>query len=105
MDEVQASAYLSQLIGKNLRIHTNDARMFIGQLRCTDKDRNIILSLTHEYRQPSEATIRQAIVESGNPTAQVPLASRFVGLVVVPGQYITKIEYEESIFSRDQFVP
>lgn len=60
------------------------------------QDRNIILALTHEYRPPSDAAIRAAIRSSGDPAVQLPLSSRYVGLVVVPGRYVTKIEYEES---------
>lgn len=60
------------------------------------QDRNIILALAHEYRAPSAEVIRKAVEESGNPSAPVPWNSRYVGLVVVPGQHITKIEFEES---------
>lgn len=66
---------------------------------CTSKtiqDRNIILALAHEYRAPSAEVIRKAIEDSGNPSASVPWNSRYVGLIVVPGQHITKIEFEES---------
>ncbi|OJD33716.1 lsm domain-containing protein [Diplodia corticola] len=92
----QAITYLTQFIGRNLRIHVTDKRMFIGQMKCTDKDRNIILGLTHEYRPPSDAAIRAAIASSGDPSIQLPLSSRYVGLVVVPGRYITKVECEET---------
>ncbi|KAF4311469.1 lsm domain-containing protein [Botryosphaeria dothidea] len=80
LSPTQATTYLTQFIGRNLRIH----------------DRNIILALTHEYRPPSDAAIRAAIRSSGDPAVQLPLSSRYVGLVVVPGRYVTKIEYEES---------
>ena len=60
------------------------------------QDRNIILALTYEYRAPSAEVIRRAIEESGNPTAPVNWNSRYVGLVVVPGAHIKKIEFEES---------
>lgn len=60
------------------------------------QDRNIILALAHEYRAPSAETIRKAIEESGNPSAPVAWNSRYVGLIVVPGEHITKIEFEES---------
>ncbi|EDU42489.1 conserved hypothetical protein [Pyrenophora tritici-repentis Pt-1C-BFP] len=98
MDNEQATFWLDQFIGKNLRIHASDGRVFGGQMKCTDKDRNIILALAHEYRAPSAETIRKAVEESGNPSAPVAWNSRYVGLIVVPGQHITKIEYEESTF-------
>ncbi|OCL11919.1 hypothetical protein AOQ84DRAFT_286245 [Glonium stellatum] len=105
MDNQEATSYLTQFVGKTLRIYSTDGRIFVGQMKCTDRDRNVILALTHEYRHPSEAAIKKAIQESGNPATQVPLTSRYVGLVVVPGQYITRIEYEEGQFNRDGVVP
>ncbi|KAL1641473.1 hypothetical protein SLS58_005978 [Diplodia intermedia] len=101
----QAITYLTQFIGRNLRVHVTDKRMFIGQMKCTDKDRNIILALTHEYRPPSDAAIRAAIESSGDPSVQLPLSSRYVGLVVVPGRYITKIECEENQWAPAPVAP
>jgi small nuclear ribonucleoprotein (snRNP)-like protein len=93
-----ASAYLESLLNRTLHLHTTDGRMFAGQMKCTDPERNIILSMTHEYRQPSAADIKLAAErhekagKSGN--VKVDMKKRFVGLVVVPGKYITKIEVE-----------
>jgi hypothetical protein len=61
------------------------------------KDRNIILSLTYEYRAPHADVIREAVEESGNPSVPVTWNSRYVGLVVVPGAHVKKIEFEESV--------
>ncbi|KAL1625091.1 hypothetical protein SLS56_007518 [Neofusicoccum ribis] len=105
MSATQALTYLTQFIGRNLRIHVTDSRMFIGQMKCTDKDRNVILSLTHEYRPLSPAAIRAAIRASGDPSVQQPLSSRYVGLVVVPGRYITKIECEETPWAPAPVMP
>lgn len=97
--ESNASAYLTTLLNRNLHLHTSDGRMFVGQMKCTDPERNIILSMTHEYRQPSQADIKltaerhERSGKSGN--VKVDMKKRFVGLVVVPGNYITKIEVEE----------
>lgn len=85
---------LSKYLGRTLRIHTTDKRIFVGQMRCTDRECNVILVLTQEYRPPSAAVIKAAAEQSGsNP--QVPFLNRYVGLVVVPGKHITKIELEE----------
>ena len=71
--------------------------MFVGQLKCTDRDRNIILALTHEYRQPSQKAVERAAKESeGTGKVKVDMQKRFVGLIVVPGQYIEKIEVDET---------
>ena len=120
-----ALTYLTKLLNKTLRIHTTDTRIFVGQLKCTDRDRNLILSMTHEYRHPSAQAVRDAVgsvgrvddgeggkegvggkdgggkVEGQAPGEQIrgqkvtlDMVKRFVGLVVVPGQYITRIEVE-----------
>lgn len=62
-----------------------------------NQDRNIILALTYEYRAPSAEVIRKAVEASGNPSAPVNWNSRYVGLVVIPGGHIKKIEFEESV--------
>ncbi|KAG9643973.1 hypothetical protein KCU98_g11075, partial [Aureobasidium melanogenum] len=111
----EATEYLTSLLNKTLRIHTTDSRIFVGTMKCTDqvcplsplppllltkvKERNIILSLTHEYRQPPSSVVEDAAYQmqlkgdTGN--VKVDMVKRFVGLVVVPGRYITKIEVEE----------
>lgn len=59
---------------------------------------NIILSQSYEYRQPSEDAVKAAAESSSEisstATLKVDMTSRFLGLIVVPGQYITKIEVE-----------
>jgi small nuclear ribonucleoprotein (snRNP)-like protein len=42
MDNEQATFWLSQFIGKNLRIHASDGRVFGGQMKCTDKVRSLL---------------------------------------------------------------
>lgn len=94
-----AATYLSTFLNRTLHLHTTDGRMFAGQMKCTDPERNIILSMTHEYRQPSAADIQLAAKRHERAGRQgnvkVDLKKRFVGLVVVPGRFITRIEVEE----------
>ena len=96
----QATAYLTSLLNKTLHIHIADGRMFVGQMKCTDNERNIILAMTHEYRQPSKGDLKRAAENreqaggSGSGNVKVDMRKRFVGLVVVPGRYIEKIEVE-----------
>jgi hypothetical protein len=40
MNNDEATFWLSQFIGKNLRIHASDGRVFGGQMKCTDKVRH-----------------------------------------------------------------
>lgn len=119
--------YLQSLLGRNLRIHTTDTRMFVGIFKCTDmvclssvyfttqdrkiqcdspspmqQDRNVILANTFEYRLPSQTAVQAAAAETTSTTTdgtgkfKMDMSSRFIGLVVVPGQHITKIELEEN---------
>lgn len=94
----QASAYLTALLNQTLRIHISDGRMFVGQFKCTDNERNIILSMTHEYRQPTQKDLEMAGKEhertGGMGKVKVDLRKRFVGLVVVPGRVVEKVEVE-----------
>ncbi|KAI1325737.1 hypothetical protein F5Y16DRAFT_255385 [Xylariaceae sp. FL0255] len=93
-----AVAYLQSLLNKTLRIHTTDGRMFIGTFKCTDTDRNIVLSLTYEYRQPSQQKLAEAAAaaeSSGAQTVKADMTSRYLGLIVVPGHHIVKLEVEE----------
>ncbi|KAI9752142.1 MAG: hypothetical protein M4579_005742 [Chaenotheca gracillima] len=102
MDNASAVEYLQSFLDRRLNITTTDGRIFAGQMKCTDNERNVILALTHEYRHPSAAAIRSAALSGGVDNVKLSLSSRFLGLVVVPGQHITKIEVEESSTQMDQ---
>lgn len=61
------------------------------------QDRNIVLAYTYEYRQPSSQQ-RAKAAENTDPSAKavtLEMTHRYLGLVVVPGEYIVKIEKEE----------
>lgn len=94
-----ATTYLETFLNKTLHVHIEDGRMFVGQMKCTDNERNIILNMTHEYRQPSRRDVERAaeqaerLGQTGN--IKVDMKKRFAGLVVVPGRYINKIEVED----------
>ncbi|KAF8536633.1 hypothetical protein BDD12DRAFT_279415 [Trichophaea hybrida] len=87
------SPQLQAYINKTLRVTTTDGRFFVGDLKCTDRDRNLILASTSEYRYPPVQEREQEGEGSGK--VRVDLKNRFIGLVVVPGNVITKIEVEE----------
>ncbi|KAA8647387.1 hypothetical protein EYZ11_001631 [Aspergillus tanneri] len=105
MDENHAVQYLESLIGQTLRVHATDTRIFVGNFKCTDAARNVILANTYEYRFPTISAVKNAAVDadshssgiaSDSASVKVNMTSRFIGLVVVPGQHITKIELEET---------
>jgi len=98
-DVAQSAGYLASFLNKTLHIHITDGRMFVGQMKCTDNERNIILAMSHEYRQPAQSDVRVAAArheqEGRAGNVKVDMKKRFVGLIVVPGQYITRMEVED----------
>ncbi|KAI3338198.1 hypothetical protein F4824DRAFT_499529 [Ustulina deusta] len=98
--KAEAEVYLKSLINKTLRIYVTDGRMFIGTFKCTDTDRNVVISLTYEYRQPSQqkladAASAAAATSPSSATIKADMTSRYLGLVVIPGEHIVKMEVEE----------
>ncbi|WEW59658.1 hypothetical protein PRK78_005137 [Emydomyces testavorans] len=98
MENIQAVTYLESLLNRTIRLHTSDTRLFVGVFKCTDNDRNIILANTYEYRHPTAAALVASSCPQGSENERVVKAnmtSRFIGLVVVPGRHITKIELDD----------
>lgn len=98
MEKAEAISFLESLLGKSLHITVHDGRLFTGTFKCTDNESNVILANSFEYRMPSKSAEEKAIAEAqatGRP-AKADMTSRFVGLIVVPGKQIVKIELEES---------
>lgn len=98
-----ASDFLQSLLNKNLRVTTTDGRMFIGGFKCTDSESNVVLKHTYEYRHPTaqrqaeELAAVTAATATSAPTVKMDMTSRYLGLVVVPGKHIVKIEVEEFV--------
>jgi N-alpha-acetyltransferase 38, NatC auxiliary subunit len=101
----KARAYIMSIMGKTVRIHTSDNRIFVGDLKCTDnvsfhtfnlifnqsnenQKCNLILALTNEYRIPDLAANYVSLDNLNN------FEKRFIGMVVIPGDAITKMEVE-----------
>ncbi|PTD11831.1 hypothetical protein HYE67_008861 [Fusarium culmorum] len=95
MNPDSARQYLATILNKNLRVYTSDGRLFWGSLKCTDPDRNIVLSHTYEYRQPSSREREKAVEEADGASVKVEMTSRYLGLVVIPGHHIAKMEVEQ----------
>ncbi|KAI8626773.1 hypothetical protein F5Y19DRAFT_478263 [Xylariaceae sp. FL1651] len=98
--KAEAEAYLKSLLNKTLRVHATDGRIFVGTFKCTDTDRNVVLSLTYEYRQPSQQKLAEAAAAAAgtnSQTVKADMTSRYLGLVVIPGEHIVKMEVEEFI--------
>ncbi|KAK3310632.1 uncharacterized protein B0T15DRAFT_44222 [Chaetomium strumarium] len=107
-EKEEATAFLRSLLNKNLQVTTTDNRMFYGEFKCTDYESNIVLAHTYEYRQPTPQQISSAAAaaaaagtagaasDSGSGgKVTMDMTSRYLGLVVVPGKYIVRIEAHE----------
>ncbi|KAL6863058.1 hypothetical protein ACO1O0_003302 [Amphichorda felina] len=102
MDQDEARQYLATLLNKYMRIFTTDGRMFRGAFKCTDPDTNVVLSQTYEYRQPSarqraDAAVDAAVEKATGGSVTLDMTSRYLGLVVVPGHHIVKMEVEQFV--------
>ena len=57
-----------------------------------------MLQHTYEYRHPSIQKLAEGAANtaaSGGGSVKLEMTSRYLGLVVVPGEHIAKIEVEE----------
>lgn len=93
----EASAYLQTLLNKNLIVHTTDGRLFRGEFKCTDPECNIVLAHATEYRQPTPQQRAQHAAKAaaeGKTKMTMDMTSRYLGLIVTPGQHVAKIEVE-----------
>lgn len=64
------------------------------------KESNVVLALTYEYRQPTRQQLQEAAEAAarlGATTVKADMTSRFLGLVVIPGVQIVKMEVEEFV--------
>lgn len=57
---------------------------------------NIILGQSFEYRLPLASALVTASASASGSGLMMDMTSRYLGLIVVPGQHITKIEMEEN---------
>lgn len=59
-----------------------------------DQESNIVLAHTYEYRPPTEEQRVSAMTQAAGSNVTLDMTSRYLGLVVVPGHRITKMEVE-----------
>ncbi|KAI8053768.1 hypothetical protein BDF22DRAFT_681225 [Syncephalis plumigaleata] len=64
---------LRQQLGKRCRTLISDGRVLVGHFICVDKHKNVIIHGAEEF--------------SNN-------ASRFIGMVMIPGEHLVKFEME-----------
>lgn len=112
---------LSSLLHKPLRILIDDRRTFIGVFMCTDPQANVILSEAEEFqappRTPEEVALRQnrdmyypksqrlphdgpgwgMWMGNGGEEGRGDGVGRVMGLVLIPGDKIVKMELLEPL--------
>ncbi|KAI1810063.1 Sm-like ribonucleoprotein [Poronia punctata] len=98
----EGRAFLQSMLNRQLRIFVTDGRFYVGTFKCTDPQCNIVLADTFEYRQPPpdkyvKASAAVPSKPDGAEIGEAPMTSRFMGLLVVPGEYIVKMEVDEFI--------
>ena len=78
------------MLGCRLRVTISDGRLLVGDFMCTDNSRNIILSRTKEYFE-NRRWLWKYEVHSFNLSLEI----RHLGMVVIPGNHVLKIELEK----------
>lgn len=110
-----SSAYLRSLLFKILRITIHDGRYFIGHLSCVDSSINIVLSQAEEFL-PSPEDLRRRHPLPANASEEThaypwpydaplvvgPAGGREMGMVMIKGQDVVKIEVEGMPEAADQ---
>jgi small nuclear ribonucleoprotein (snRNP)-like protein len=79
---------LNSLLFSTLKVKTKDTRTFIGQFVCVDKQCNIILS-------PAEEFLTSFATEDEKPVSVGPNGGREMGMIMIRGQDVEKIELDE----------
>jgi N-alpha-acetyltransferase 38, NatC auxiliary subunit len=81
----------STLLEKTCLVHISDGRAFKGTFICVDSARNLLLSNATEYKAKAQGTGGHASLQGG---AEAQYEKRFVGLVMVPGLHLAKLEVQ-----------
>lgn len=76
---VAAATIEAKFVGRSSIVYIPDGRAFCGTLVCVDSGRNIILANTDETRLTPEGRT----------------STRNVGMVMIPGNYVVKVEVQQ----------
>ncbi len=88
---LQAKAAQRGLLHSTLRVTLSDGRVVTGQYQCLDEHLNFILQGATERRMVNE--------RSGAETVERQ-QTRTLGLVIVPGKHVLKVEVKEGWGSK-----
>ncbi|CBQ73852.1 conserved hypothetical protein [Sporisorium reilianum SRZ2] len=84
-----AATIEANFVGRTSIVHIPDGRAFCGTFVCVDSGKNIILSNTDETRITPEGRT----------------SSRNVGMVMIPGDHVVKVEVQQDDAPRMQDAP
>lgn len=79
----EATTTIEAWLNQRLRITITDGRSFEGWFKCVDRDCNIVLSGSEEFRDGRTPPLRSALMAD---------KQRFIGLIVVPGKHVVSVE-------------
>lgn len=83
-----ATVIEASFVGRTSVVHIPDGRAFCGTFLCVDSGKNIILANTDETRVTPEGST----------------SSRNVGMVMIPGDCVVKIEVEDEVVPTHSMV-
>lgn len=78
----QGIATIEKWLNQRLRISITDGRSFEGWFKCVDRDCNIVLQGSEEFRDGAIHLGSRLILDQ----------QRFIGLIVVPGKHVVNVE-------------
>ena len=91
----EGKAQLQKWLNKNMKIKMTDGRMLVGVFVCTDKDKNVILGSCQEYVNVPDDHVEENKIstETADSNGSEP---RLLGLAMIPGRHIVKIEVDDN---------
>jgi len=85
-----AVSQIKSFLQSVLRISISDGRLFVGTFACVDKQLNIVLTNTEEFRL-------------GPPGSPPPVQGRYVTMVMIPWKFVTKVEAQDLVTDEFDF--
>ncbi|EJD54956.1 hypothetical protein AURDEDRAFT_25718, partial [Auricularia subglabra TFB-10046 SS5] len=82
---------LQSYLTKVMRIAIADGRVFLGMFACIDKDRNIVLVNTEEFRVSGPQQQQDTFSRSASSGIE---GGRYVGMVMIPWKHVVSAEVE-----------
>lgn len=85
---------VKNILHRRLRVGIKDGRNFSGNLYCLDKQGNLLLSESFEYRSRTPVEGPLPVPLGGVPVNVPSLDSKYVGLILIPRKIRTSCDIE-----------